>query len=90
MPMSSGNDQASITGTAVCTKCQLKQTAACQNAIQVKSKGKVLTYYLVDSPVTGSFHDELARDGKKIMAVGSIQQSDGRLELIPTKIAIVK
>src|SRR5512137_2097561 len=46
-----------ITGNAMCAKCQLKQTADCQTAIQVEKGKKTLTYYLIPNDVSKSFHE---------------------------------
>ena len=37
-----------LEGTLTCTKCALKETKACGNALIVKKDGKDVKYYLVD------------------------------------------
>ena len=37
-----------LTGTMVCGKCALKETAKCVNVLQVKEGDKVVNYYLED------------------------------------------
>jgi len=85
-----GNMETTITGKAVCGKCQLKQTASCQNEIQVKNGSKTVTYYLVQNDVSKNFHEEMCRNAKKVTATGTVQEVDGKLEFAATSIVVAK
>jgi uncharacterized protein (TIGR02271 family) len=79
-----------ITGNCVCAKHQLKQTATCQNAIQVEDGTTTRTYYLVPNDVTKDFHENVCKESKRVMATGSVQEMDGKLEFTPTKLELAK
>jgi RecG-like helicase len=79
-----------ITGEGKCAKCALKETKTCQNVIQVKEGGKKVTYYLVHNDVSKKFHENICQGTKKVKATGKVKKVDGKLELTPTKIDLVK
>ncbi len=79
-----------ITGEGKCAKCALKETKSCQNAIQVKEGGKTVTYYLVQNDVSKKFHENICKETRKVKATGTVKKVDGKLELTPTKIELVK
>jgi uncharacterized protein (TIGR02271 family) len=85
-----GNTETTITGKAVCGKCQLKQTANCENEIQVKKGGKTVTYYVVPNDVSKGFHEEMCRDGKKVTATGTVHDVDGKLQFAATSIVVAR
>lgn len=87
-PVSSGHDLLTITGKAVCAKCQLKETASCQNAIQVKSGGRTIVYHLVDNAMTKNFHQEMI--GKTVTATGTVQEAGGTMEMVATQLSLAK
>ena len=76
-----------ITGDGQCAKCSLKETSKCQNAIKT-ADGK--TYYLADNKVSKDFHDEICKETKKVTATGTVKEVNGKMELTPSKIALVK
>ena len=45
-----------LEGKLVCTKCKLSETDACGNALQVKEKDKVVTYYIKDNGKGEKYH----------------------------------
>ncbi len=79
-----------ITGNAMCAKCQLKQTAQCQTAIQVEKGKNTLTYYLTANDVSKAFHENVCTQTKKVTATGTVKKVDGKLEFAATKIELVK
>jgi uncharacterized protein (TIGR02271 family) len=85
----SGSNEVIIAGKAMCTKCQLHQTADCENVIQVKEDGKKVNYYLTDNQATKDFHDTACKAGKKAEAVGTLEQKDGKFQFTATKITIL-
>jgi uncharacterized protein (TIGR02271 family) len=86
----SSDIETTITGKAVCGKCQLKQTASCQNEIQVKNGGKTQTYYLVQNDASKNFHQEMCRNAKRVTATGTVHEVDGKLEFAATGIIVAK
>ena len=78
------------TGEAKCAKCILKQTDTCQNAVQVKENGKTITYLLAKNDVSKKFHENVCTESKKVKVTGTVKDVDGKLELTPTKIDLVK
>jgi hypothetical protein len=82
--------EVTITGEGKCGKCTLKETDKCQNVIQSKEDGKAVTYYLVKNDVSDKFHENLCTETKQITATGTVKEVDGKKELTPTKIALVK
>jgi len=83
-------DEKTITGEGKCAKCALKETTSCQNAIQVKEGDKTVTYYLAHNDVSKKFHDNICKETKKVKATGTVKEVDGKMELTPTKIELVK
>jgi hypothetical protein len=79
-----------ITGDAKCGKCALKETAKCQNVIQVEKDGKKTTYYLVENDVSKKFHENVCKETKKATASGMCKKVDGKLEFTSAKIELVK
>ena len=79
-----------ITGTGLCAKCSLKETAECQNAIQVEKNGKKTTYYLADNQVSKDFHKNVCKTSAKVKATGTVKKVDGKLQLTPTELEVVK
>ncbi|PYL01506.1 MAG: hypothetical protein DME19_01510 [Verrucomicrobia bacterium] len=84
------DDEKTITGEGKCAKCALKETKSCQNAIQVKEGDKTVTYYLVQNDVSKKFHENICQETKKVKATGTVKEVDGKKELTPTKIELVK
>ena len=78
-----------IKGEGKCTKCLLKETASCQNAIEVTKGGKKRVYYLVQNDVSKNFHQDLCQEAKKLTATGTVKKVDGKLEFTATKIELV-
>ena len=84
------DEEKTITGDGLCAKCELKETASCQNAIKVKDGDKTVTYYLVHNEVSKEFHKNICKATEKVKATGTVKSVDGKLELTPTKIELVK
>ena len=69
-----------VTGTLVCGKCNLKETAKCSNVLQVKEGGKTVNYYLDDKGMKEPYHEGVCGGDKvKNMAVtGTVNEKDGK------------
>ena len=57
---------------------------------QVKEGDKTVTYYLADNDVSKKFHENICKETKKVKATGTVKEVDGKMELTPTKIELVK
>jgi hypothetical protein len=80
-----------LTGTAKCAKCALKETDKCQTVIQTENKkGKTVTYYVADNEVGKAFHQNVCKEAKKVTATGKVKKVDGKNEFTATKIELAK
>ena len=84
------DETVTITGEGKCAKCALKETKECQNAIQVKSGDKTVTYYLAANDVSKEFHGKLCKETKQIKATGTVKEVDGKMQLTATKIELAE
>ena len=84
------DNEKTIIGEGQCAKCALHETKSCQNTITVDENGKKVTYYLTDNQLSKDFHDNLCKSTAKVKATGTVSETDGKLELTPTKIELVK
>ena len=83
-------DTVTITGEGKCAKCALKETKECQNVIQTEKEGKKVKYYLVANDVSKEFHGKLCKETKKLKATGTVKEVNGKLQLTPTKIELLR
>jgi hypothetical protein len=80
-----------LTGTAKCAKCALKETDKCQTVIQTENKkGKTVTYYVADNEVGKAFHQNVCKEAKKVTATGTVKKVDGKNEFTASKIEVAK
>ena len=83
----------SVKGTIMCGKCTLKQTDACQAALQVKRKGKdgkevTRVVLLKNDAVTKAFHKKICGGDKIAVAVtGKFEGKGKKRLLVASKIA---
>ena len=82
--------EVTITGDGKCAKCMLKETAKCQTVIQTEQNGKTVTYYLAKNDVSDNFHDNVCKEAKKVTATGTVNEVDGKKELVASKIELAK
>jgi hypothetical protein len=83
--------QVKLEGTIVCSKCTLKETKQCGNAIIVKEDGKDVTYYFIDKGNGEDYHDEVCGGGKKAgTVVGVVSEKDGKKYITPSKVEYAK
>jgi hypothetical protein len=89
-------EEKTITGDAVCAKCALKETKACQNTITVKEDGKKVTYYLAQNKVSKKAHGALkictasTDEPVKVKATGTVKEEEGKKVLEASKIEAVE
>jgi hypothetical protein len=81
-----------VTGTLVCGKCQLKETAKCSNVLQVKEKDKVVNYYLIDKGNGETYHEGVCGGDKveNVTVAGKLTEKDGKKWVTPTKVELPK
>jgi hypothetical protein len=79
-----------VKGEGMCARCELEEAASCQNAIQVKEDGKTVTYYLTHNQVSKEFHRNICKGRTPVEAIGTVEEKDGKKELTPAKIELVK
>ena len=81
-----------VTGTLVCGKCQLKETAKCSNVLQVKEKDKVVNYYLDDKGNGETYHEGVCGGDKveNVTVTGTATEKDGKKRIKPTKVELTK
>ena len=89
-PTLAKDKEVTVTGEGKCAKCMLKETAACQNAIEVTKGEKKKVYYLVQNDVSKKFHDDICKEAKKVTATGTVKKVDGKLEMTASKIELAK
>jgi hypothetical protein len=83
--------QVKLEGTIVCSKCALKETKQCGNAIIVKENGKDVTYYFADKGAGEDYHEEVCGGGKKTgTVVGVVSEKDGKKYITPSKVEYAK
>ena len=86
----SGDKEVTLTGTGKCAKCSLGITDKCQNALVVKQDGKEETYLLTKNAVSDKFHKNICEEDKAITVTGTVKEVDGKKEITPSKIELVK
>jgi hypothetical protein len=79
-----------LTGSGACAKCQLKEGKTCQITLTAVEDGRKTTYYIRDNAQTKEFGKQLCAETKQLRVTGDVQSVDGRFELTPTKIEVVK
>ena len=89
-PKARAADSKTLTGEGKCGKCALKETKECQNTVTVKEGDKSVVYYLVENDVSKEFHTNICKGTKKVKAVGTVKEVEGKMQLTATKIEVVK
>ena len=81
-----------VRGTAMCAKCTLKKTKACQAALEIKRKGKdgkevTRVMLLKNNDVTKEFHSKICSGDKVPVAViGKLEGKGKTRVLVASKI----
>lgn len=81
-----------ISGEGACSACILKERGAHVHEITVTETagGNAVTYYLMQNDVTRQFGTQLCRHVGKVIARGNVAMVDGRLQMTPARIKLVK
>jgi len=90
IPALAADKEVTITGEGKCAKCALHETDTCQNAIQTKEDGKMVTYYLAQNGTSKDFHDNLCKKSEKVTATGTVSEENGKKVLTISKIEAAK
>jgi hypothetical protein len=81
-----------LTGTLVCGKCKLKETARCSNVLQVKEGDKLVNYILDDKGNKEPYHEDICGDGvlEGVTVTGTITEKDEKKWIKPGKVETKK
>jgi hypothetical protein len=92
LPLSAvtAENEKTVTGEGACSKCVLKEAETCQATIKAEEAGKKVTYHLTQNEVTKAFAKHLCAEKQKMKATGTVKTVNGKQELTPTKIELVK
>jgi hypothetical protein len=89
--LAEGSQATTITGSMVCGKCTLHETAKCQNVVQVMQDGKTVNYYLKQNEVSKAAHGPICQGGsEKVTVTGTVTEKGGKKIMTPTKIDVDK
>lgn len=83
-------DTVTITGEGKCGKCSLKETAKCQNVIEVTENGTTTKYYLADNQTAKDYHKTVCTKTVKTTATGTVEEKDGKKVLTATEVKEAK
>ena len=84
------DDVKTVTGQAMCAKCELKLQSTCQTVIQVKEGDKTVLYYLAGNPTAKAFHSKVCEEPAPVTATGTVSVVDGKTVLTVSSIEITK
>ncbi len=83
-------DDVTITGEGKCAKCELKETAKCQNVVEVTENGKKVKYYMADNKTAKDYHKTVCSKVVKTTATGTVEDKDGKKVMTASKIEEAK
>ena len=72
-----------VTGQASCGKSH-------ETLIKAQDGEETVTYHLVNNQVSKDFHEKVCKKPAQVKATGDVKTVEGRLELTPTSIELVK
>ena len=77
-----------LEGKMVCTKCKLKETESCGNALIVKEGDKNVTVYLKDKGKDEEYH--VCSGEKAVTVTGKVIEKDGKKLVEGAKVEVKK
>ncbi len=84
-------EEKTIKGESECTKCTLKETPKCGEAVTVEEGGKKVVYYLTANKTAKGMHKKAFCSGGKTVAVtGDVKEKDGKMTITASKIKVVE
>lgn len=84
------DDKKTLEGTLTCTKCALKETDKCGNALIVEENKKKVTYYLVDKGAKAPYHGQICTEDKPAKVTGKVVEKDKKMTIEDPKVEIKK
>ena len=78
--------EVTISGNAMCAKCELDETDHCQTAVQVTENGEKVTYYLENNDVAKAFHKNVCTSIEHVTAKGTVAMKDGKHVMVASEI----
>ena len=79
-----------ISGEAMCAKCELNLQDKCQTVIQAKEGDKTVSYYVASNDVAKAFHPKICHGPAQVTATGTVQTVDGKQVLTVGAIDVKK
>ena len=79
-----------IKGEAKCAKCAIKESDKCQTVIETEKDSKKVSYYVVDNAIAKEFHKNVCKETKKVNAVGTVKEVDGKQQLTVSKMELAE
>jgi Family of unknown function (DUF6370) len=76
--------EVTLKGTILCTKCELKETKDCGNAIRVKEEGKDVVYYIKDKAKREGYHKDFCGAPVSGSVKGVVSEKDGKKIITPS------
>ena len=81
--------EVTLKGTMLCGKCELHETAKCQNVLKVTEGDKSTLYYMADNALSKEKHPEVCMAPKENVTVtGTVEVKDGKNQLTASKIEL--
>jgi hypothetical protein len=91
-PAAAKGKPVTLSGTMVCGKCTLNETAKCQNVLKVTRAGKgtgkeaEVKYYLAENDVAEKGHEEVCSGEHKATVKGTVAEEGGKKILTASSI----
>ncbi len=81
-----------VEGIMVCSKCTLKETPKCGNAVKVKDGDKEVVYYISDKGNKETYHKAIcaADSEQKVKVTGKLVEKNGKKTLEDAKVEVLK
>lgn len=77
-----------IKGLGMCAKCELGETAQCQNAVRLTKDGKEIVYLFAANDVSKAFHKNVCTSTANIVAEGAVSGGGDRPVFTATSLIV--
>jgi hypothetical protein len=85
------DEKKTLTGTLVCTKCELGETKACGHALIVKEGDKKITYYIADKGGKEPYHAKCCTaPAEGVKVTGKVVEKDKKKTIESPKVEFPK
>ncbi len=78
------SDTVTLTGTAMCGKCEMKEAPKCQNVLKVADGETTTIYYMTENLEHGKLFCKGTKAG--VTVTGTVEEVDGKQMLTPTSV----